>query len=82
MNVLNLPIHGIVVTLDGVGGGSIVSNLKDGDPLDYGEDEYMGSVDAIEGLILAHACAGIDVTDPKYVGGVQTALDKIAMNYL
>jgi hypothetical protein len=77
MKVLNLPIHGIVVTLDGVGGGSIVSNLKDGDPLDYGEDEYMGSVDAIEGLILAHACAGIDVTSAAYLEGVETVVQKL-----
>ena len=34
--------------------------------------------DAIESLILAHACAGIDVTSPAYLEGVNTALDAIS----
>ncbi len=32
----------------------------------------------IESLVLAHACAGIDVQDPKYVEGIRKALEACA----
>jgi hypothetical protein len=79
--VIRLPIHNITVTLAGKG-GTITSDLKHGEPSSPEDEGYFAAVDAVECMILAHVCAGIDVTDPKYVGGVQTALDKIAMNYL
>jgi hypothetical protein len=31
--------------------------------------------DAIESLILAHACAGVDVTALAYVAGIETSLE-------
>jgi hypothetical protein len=34
--------------------------------------------DAIESLILAHACAGVDISSPAYLEGVNTALDAIS----
>lgn len=37
-------------------------------------------IDAIESLILAHACAGINISSKKYVEGLQTALDAIGNN--
>ena len=38
------------------------------------------ALSVIESVVLAHACAGVDVTDPKYAEGVETALDAIANN--
>jgi hypothetical protein len=32
-------------------------------------------MDAIESLVLAHACAGIDVKSLSYVEGIETAVD-------
>ena len=35
------------------------------------------SIDGIESLVLAHACAGINVEDPRYVEGINSALEAI-----
>ena len=34
----------------------------------------------IESIILAHAVAGVDVEDPAYLEGIETAVDAIANN--
>jgi hypothetical protein len=39
------------------------------------------SIDALESLILAHACAGIDVEAYGYVEGIRTALQAISKEY-
>lgn len=39
---------------------------------------YNIALDAIESLILAHACEGIDVTSEAYQSGVQTTLDSLS----
>jgi hypothetical protein len=79
MKSFSLP-HGIEVhvknTLDGPS-GTIVSNLK---VLEMDEEDvaFNYAVDAIESLILAHACAGIAVGSKEYCDGVQIALDAIS----
>ena len=45
-------------------------------------EEYLTAIerlgiDAIESLILAHAVAGIDITTPAYIEGIETAIDAI-----
>lgn len=40
-------------------------------------DGYCGALDALESLILAHACAGISIGTDEYLVGVKTALDAI-----
>ena len=62
---IRLPCFGIVVKIVGQG-GTITSDLE------------KPQFDAIESLILAHACAGIDVTSPAYVEGIETAVEAIA----
>lgn len=42
--------------------------------------EYNGALAGIEAMILAHACAGIDVTTPAYLEGIETALEKVGFN--
>ena len=42
---------------------------------------YNGFLDALESITLAHACAGIDVSSPKYVQGLDTALTAAGNNY-
>jgi hypothetical protein len=48
------------------------------------DEEYLREVDAaldaLESLIVAHACAGIDVSSPAYVEGIETAYDAIDNN--
>ena len=51
--------------------GSVSSNLHSSIE---GDDGYNGAMDAIESMILAHACAGIDVTDSRYIEGVRTCV--------
>lgn len=34
-------------------------------------------LEAIESLILAHACAGVDVESPAYIEGINTAIEAI-----
>ena len=56
----------------------IESDLK---ALDGSNPEFDCAIDGFESLLLAHASAGVDVTDPKYVAGLETALESIANNY-
>jgi hypothetical protein len=77
-NMIQLPCYGICVTLGENGSGRISSDLHDhGDTADVHE-----AWNAIESLILAHACAGIDITTPAYVEGVETAINSVFQNLL
>ena len=69
---ITLPCFGIVIeVIDNA--GTITSDLKgDGDNL-----ELTAAMDAIESIILAHACAGVDVASPIYVEGIETAVETI-----
>lgn len=70
-------------------GGVIESTLKDCPEAEYsdmGDDgesimsEWEAAMDAIESIILAHACAGVAVDSEQYVDGVNTALEACANN--
>jgi len=79
---IKLPCYGITVTLareDGgeePGSGSIVSDLRE--PETAANRQYNAAIDGLEALILAHACAGVDVESPAYLEGIETAVDAIA----
>lgn len=73
---IELPIYNIVVKLDGKS-GSIRSLLKE---FEDDANLYTAAIDALESLILAHACAGIDITSPAYLEGIETAVDAIVNN--
>ena len=47
-------------------------------PPSIGDPYTDNALDAFTSLILAHACAGVDVESPAYVKGVDVALDAIA----
>lgn len=61
------------VTLHGGGGGVITSNLKDAD----NDVNYNNAIDGIESLILAHACAGVDIESNAYVEGINSCIDAL-----
>ena len=42
--------------------------------------EYNGAMEGIETLIVSHACAGIDVTAPDYLKGIEIAVEGLAKN--
>jgi hypothetical protein len=50
---------------------------------DYVNDRrtFNAIIDSIQSMILAHACAGIDVASEQYQEGIKTALDAIQNNY-
>jgi hypothetical protein len=57
--------------------GSVSSSLHTADENDEG---FNAAIDAVESMVLGHACAGIDVTDPRYVEGVRTCVEACANN--
>lgn len=74
---------GIVVTLDGNGAGTIKSDLHESsDNPDTKADAFLydAAVDGIEAMILAHAVAGIDITTPAYLAGIETAVEACGNN--
>ena len=80
MRTVNLNVCGeaIVLQLDDKGGGDVVSTLHD-----YSEDNRMelsGAFHAMESIVLAHACAGVDVESEEYLEGLCSAFDAICNN--
>lgn len=73
--IYDLNTVGLVIEVEG-GCGSVVKSLKE----DRRPSRYNAALDAVESLVLAHACAGINVCESKYVEGVQTTLDAIDFN--
>ena len=84
MKTYTIPEFGITVQV--VPGGSrnsasISSELRNhlvGSDLEGDTGELYAVVDALESLILAHACSGIDIGSPAYVEGLRTSLEAIA----
>jgi hypothetical protein len=72
MKTIGLPCYGMVIELDDAGGGTIASDLRYNT---VGEEEINICLDGIESLVLAHACAGIDVESLEYIEGIETAVD-------
>ena len=77
MRKIDLDLYGIIITLDGSGGGTVTDELHDGNE---SAEEYNAACAGITSMILAHACAGIDVASPEYSGGIQTAIESASNN--
>ena len=89
MRTIKLPCYGFVIELSDDGNsGSVKSRLSSSEredepfivsPHDFvpqeSLDEYHFYVNAIESLVLAHACAGIDIESPAYIEGIETAVE-------
>lgn len=80
---IKLDCFGIEITLTGDGGGSITSDLQESAQDGSAEEirltsDYNLMMDAIESMILAHAVAGIDVSSPAYLEGIETACQSCA----
>ena len=72
--VIDMNCYGIVIVMTASDSGTITSNLRIDSDLEDKEDLV---IDAIESLVLAHACAGIDVTSNGYVEGIETVIDAL-----
>ena len=84
---IKLDCYGIVIELTGDGGGSIISDLHETETKPFYSAEELDSeikrqvfIDGIEALILGHACAGIDITTPAYLEGIESAVQGCADN--
>jgi hypothetical protein len=79
-----IPEYGITVRVFNGGNGDIVSELKhqlldENEPADIAPDlEAVAMADAIEALILGHACAGVDIESKAYITGLRSAIDACA----
>lgn len=86
IRTIRLPCFDITIRLDrkntakAPGAGTLTSNLKVPDNT-AGDREYNAAIDSLESLILAHACAGVDVESPAYVEGIETAVDAITNHF-
>ena len=58
---------------DGSQGADDDNKESEQDAID--QTRYNAVLDAVESIILAHACAGIKVNDPKYIEGIETTLE-------
>ena len=75
--MIRLPCFGITIRLrrgkdgDAAGMGAIASDLH----VPGGKAanrQFNAAIDCLESLILAHACAGVDVQSPAYIEGIET----------
>jgi len=79
---IRLQCYGITITLgrengeDKPGSGAITSDLRAAGTAS--NRQFNAAIDGLESLILAHACAGVDVESLAYVEGVETAVEAIA----
>lgn len=48
--------------------------------IDWSEISSSEQTDTVESLILAHACAGVDVESAAYIEGVNTTLEAVENN--
>ena len=79
MKEIILPIYGIKVSIDEKGGGIIKSELYI-DSNDKEDDAYNSAIDGIEAMILACACAGIDIEDKRFIEAITTSVEAVANN--
>jgi len=78
MREILLPCYEIVIRLSEQSpSGTISSNLRTS-PSATSNARFDAAVSAIESLILAHACAGVDVESPAYLEGIETAMEAVA----
>jgi len=71
----------IEVTIDENGRGSITSELHDKAVETPMSQLFNAAMDAVESMVLAHACAGVDITAPAYIEGIETAVEAMANHF-
>lgn len=59
--------------------GTITSDLRQDGPED---PLFTAAIDGLEALVLAHACAGVDVASPAYIEGIEMAVEAISNHLL
>ena len=80
MKEFNLPCFGITVKVENDCGSITSTDLKT-EHNDEEDELYNAAMDGIESMILAHACAGIDINTPEYIEGIETAVQSCSNNF-
>ncbi len=82
MKKLELNIYGIVISYDPQDKGScaITSKMKEL-PETEENAEFNAAVDGIESMMLGHFSAGVELTAPAYLTGIETAYNAIGANF-
>lgn len=80
---IDLPCYNIRVAIYENGAGTITSDLfKDlDDNFDEVDSQLESSIEAITSLILAHACAGVNIGSLGYIEGIETTIEAILNEY-
>ena len=76
---IQLPCYGITVTeknKSGVCKSDLHGNVS------KRNKQYHAAINALESLILAHACAGVDIETPAYLEGIETAVEAVVNEYV
>lgn len=81
MTTIKTGCYGIEVTIDENGAGSITSELHDKAVSTPMAQLFNAAMDAVESMVLAHACAGVDITSPAYLEGLESAVDTMANQF-
>lgn len=76
----NLPCYGITVRISEDCFGNIESTIGESLREDSLDEVGQAAADAVEAMILAHACAGVDIESQSYVQGIESAMESIANN--
>jgi hypothetical protein len=80
--IINIsPCDSITVTLCEGKCGAVESTLKTVCIFDPEDVQYNAAVDGLEALILAHACAGVDILSEPYQKGVFEAVEIICNQF-
>lgn len=76
MKTILLPVFGITIVQGATReAASISSDMKEEEAPDH--NPFNTAVDAIESMILAHFCSGVDVESPAYLEGIEVAYQVI-----
>ena len=78
LRTITTDCFGIVVEINDKGGATITSEMHDWEEPAHDANIYNAAIDGVEAMILAHAAAGVDIMDPKYLEGIETAVQQIA----
>ena len=74
MKIIKLPVFDILINIAPNGAGGISSSLDAHENTPDVADVFEG----ILSLVLAHACAGVDIETPSYLEGIETAVEAAA----
>lgn len=83
---LRSPVEGdweITIHVDGDGGSITTSGLHETGDSEEDEtlDQYNAAIDGVESLLLALACAGVNVGTSQYADAVLAAVNAIGDNF-